>query len=120
MLFQGSFIRVFDNSGARLVKCIHVCRFAVACPGSTVIVVVRVAYPHRRIKKGDIFRAVIVQLRAPAYRFSNYFTIFGQNAVVLLKKGDDVPLSTRVSRFVFEEVRTRGFYRLSALALGLL
>jgi len=120
MIFKGSFLRVFDNSGARVVKCIHVCKFSIGGPGIAIIVVVRSAQPNKRVKKGDIFRACLIQLRAPARRFSSYFTVFSQNAVVLLKKGDDIPHATRVSRFVFEEVRSRGFYKLSTLALGLL
>jgi ribosomal protein L14 len=118
MLFKGSFCRVLDNSGARLVKCIHIFRFRVARPGVRVMITIRDAVSDKKVKKGDVFAAVVAQAVRPYPRFSRVSFSFLTNSVVLLKKGDTVPLSSRIPHFVSEEVKTRGYYKISSLALG--
>lgn len=119
MLFKGSFCRVLDNSGARLVKCIHIFRFRTARSGVRIMVTIRDAASDKKVKKGDIFAAVVSQTVRAYPRFSGLSFSFLTNSVVLLKRGDTVPLSSRIPHFVSEDVRTHGYYKISSLALGI-
>ncbi len=55
---------VADNSGAKKVSCIRVLggtRRRYAGVGDIVIVAVKEALPHSKVKKGDVMRAVVVR-----------------------------------------------------------
>lgn len=120
MLFKGSHLRVVDNSGVRLAKCIHIFKTPVARPGSLIVVSIRKVHPSRRVKKGEVYPAVVVQSKFASRKFSSSFTSFNQNSIVLLKKGDVLPYANRISHFIAEEVRFKGFYKIASLAPGLL
>jgi ribosomal protein L14 len=55
---------VADNSGAKKVSCIRVLggtRRRYARVGDIIIVAVKEALPHSKVKKGDVMRAVVVR-----------------------------------------------------------
>ena len=64
MIQVESTLQVADNSGAKKVACIKVIggshrRYATV--GDTIMVSVKEAIPHSKVKKGDVMRAVIVR-----------------------------------------------------------
>ena len=57
---------VADNSGAKKVACIRVLggtRKRYARVGDIIIVAVKEALPHSKVKKGDVMRAVVVEVK---------------------------------------------------------
>ena len=76
MIREQTNLDVADNSGARTVQCIRVLggtRRRTAGVGDIIVVAVKDAIPDRRVKKGDVQKAVVVRTRkevAPRRRYS--------------------------------------------------
>ncbi len=117
---KGALCLVADNSGARLVKCIEIYKRKVAKPGNLLIVTVKKVFPGKKIKKGLVCKAVAVRFKKNFKRGSQYTVKYNQNSVVLLKKGDNVPMGTRVNGSVFFELRKEGFLKIVSLASSLI
>jgi large subunit ribosomal protein L14 len=120
MIQMQSLVSVADNSGAKKVQCIKVlggskrmCSFV----GDTIVVSVKEAVPHSRVKKGDVHKAVIVRTAFPISREDGSKIMFDDNAVVLLD-GEEEPFGTRVFGPVTRELRARGFTKILSLAPG--
>lgn len=109
---------IVDNSGGRTAICINVYGSKFAKPGSLIILSIRSNKLISKVKKGNIFRGVVVQLKKTVFRKSGYTISFNKGAVVLLKKLERTPIGNRVSRYMFQEVRNH-FGRVASLGLGL-
>ncbi len=108
-----------DNSGAKVVECIHVDGGSVVkCAGvsDTITVVVKQAIPGGgKVKKSEVHKAVIVRTKKNSRRKDSSYVSFQTNAVVLIdKKG--MPIGTRVFGAVAREVRDAGYLRIASLA----
>lgn len=91
-------LKVADNSGARLVECIKVLggsKHKVAKIGDTIVVTVKEAIPRGKVKKGDVYKAVIVRTKAGVKYNDGSLIRFDSNSVVLLT-AQGQPLGTRV------------------------
>jgi large subunit ribosomal protein L14 len=119
MIQQESNLRVADNTGARVVRCIRVLggsRKRYGRVGDVIVVTVKQAAPNASIKKGEIARAVIVRT-AQAYRRVDGSSIrFDDNAAVLLDGSGVNPRGTRIFGPVARELREKGFMRIISLA----
>ncbi len=109
---------VADNSGARRVQCIKVLggskrRFAGV--GDIIVVSVKEAAPRGRVKKGDVYSAVVVRTAKGVRRPDGSLIKFDSNAAVLLNnKGE--PIGTRIFGPVTRELRTEKFMKIVSLA----
>lgn len=113
---------VADNSGAHKVMCIRVNgstgrRYAGV--GDLIKVAVKEAAPDGKIKKGEVFLAVVVRSKQGVRRPDGSRLRFDDNAVVLLN--DQLqPLGTRVFGPVCRELRTEKFMKIVSMALEVL
>lgn len=117
MVQKQTYLRVADNSGAKLMQVIHVHgstgkRFARI--GDTVKCAVKVATPGGAVKKGDVVTAVLVRAKKEQRRSDGSYIRFGQNAGVLVK--DKEPVGTRIFGPVARELRARGYLKIVSLA----
>ncbi|MBG76301.1 MAG: 50S ribosomal protein L14 [Alphaproteobacteria bacterium MarineAlpha5_Bin12] len=111
-------IDVADNSGARKVQCIKVLggskkRFATI--GEIITVSVKNAIPKGKVKKGDVYKAIIVRTRKDFARDDGSSIRFDNNAVVLLDKQEE-PIGTRIFGPVTRELRSKKFMKIISLA----
>ena len=118
MIQVQSNIGVADNSGARKVQCIKVLggskkRFARI--GDIVVVSIRDAIPKGKVKKGDVYRALIVRTKKDYSRKDGSTIRFDKNAVVILDKQDE-PIGTRIFGPVTRELRSKKFMKIISLA----
>ena len=109
---------VADNSGARVVQCIKVLggshrRYANI--GDVVKVSVKEAIPRGKVKKGEVFNAVIVRSRKGVRRPDGSVVRFDGNAAVLLNSQHQ-PIGTRIFGPVTRELRTGNFMKIVSLA----
>lgn len=117
MVFVGSRLKIIDNSGARIVECIKVLgnKGTVGYAGSTVVVSVKAVNPRKRLKRGEIYRAVLVATKKPPVRANGFTVSFSANCAVLINnKG--VPLATRLLAPVMLEVREKGFSKVLSMS----
>ena len=111
-------LNVADNSGARKVLCIRVLggtRKRYAGIGDVVVVTVKEAIPHAKVKKGDIMTAVIVRTKKEMKRMDDTWVKFDENAAVILSQAGE-PIGTRIFGPVARELRNQGFMKIISLA----
>ena len=118
MIQMQSILDVADNSGARKVMCLKVLggsKRRYASVGDIIVVSVREAQPHSRVKKGQVSRAVVVRTKKEYSRLDGSAIRFDENAAVLLNSQGE-PRGTRIFGPVGRELRESGFMRIVSLA----
>jgi len=118
MIQMQSNLEVADNSGARRVQCIKVLGGSgrmIAGVGDVIVVSVKEAIPRGKVKKGDVYRAVIVRTASEIRRKDGSVIRFDKNAAVLLNKQNE-PIGTRIFGPVTRELRSRNFMKIISLA----
>ena len=118
MIQMQSNLFVADNSGARRIQCIKVLggskrRFASI--GDVIVVSIKDAIPRAKVKKGKVFKAVIVRTSKEFTRNDGSTIRFDKNAAVLLDKQEE-PIATRIFGPVTRELRTKKFMKIISLA----
>jgi large subunit ribosomal protein L14 len=111
-------LQVADNSGAREVMCIKVLggsKRRNAAVGDIIVVSIKDAIPRGKVKKGDVYRAVVVRTRKETYRPDGSAIRFDTNAAVLLNKQNE-PIGTRIFGPVTRELRNKQFMKIISLA----
>ena len=107
-----------DNSGARRVQCIKVLggsKRRYAGVGDVIKVSVKDAIPRGKVKKGEVYNAVVVRTRKGVRRKDGSLIRFDGNAAVLLNARLE-PIGTRIFGPVTRELRTSRFMKIIALA----
>ena len=92
-------LTVADNSGAKRLFCIRVLggtRRRYARVGDIIVVSVKEALPHSKVKKGDVMRAVVVRTAKETRRADGSYIKFDDNSAVLINPQGD-PIGTRIS-----------------------
>ena len=118
MIQMQSMLDAADNSGARRLMCIKVLggsRRRYAGIGDIIKVAVKEAIPRGRVKKGEVYSAVIVRTRKGVRRADGSQIRFDRNAVVLLNSQLQ-PIGTRIFGPISRELRTGNFMRIISLA----
>jgi large subunit ribosomal protein L14 len=113
-----SILEVADNSGARKLMCIKVLggshrRYAGV--GDIIKVSIKEAIPRGKVKKGDVYNAVVVRTRKGVRRPDGSVVRFDRNAAVLLNNQQQ-PIGTRIFGPVTRELRGEKFMKIISLA----
>ena len=118
MIQMQSMLDAADNSGARRLMCIKVLggsRRRYANIGDVIKVSIKEAVPRGKVKKGEVFNAVVVRTRKGVRRADGSTIRFDGNAAVLLDKQLQ-PVGTRIFGPVTRELRGEKFMRIVSLA----
>ena len=118
MIQMQSVLDAADNSGAKRMMCIKVLggshrRYAHV--GDVIKVSIKDAIPRGKVKKGEVFNAVVVRTRKGVRRPDGSVIRFDGNAAVLLDKQLQ-PIGTRIFGPVTRELRNDRFMRIVSLA----
>ena len=109
---------VADNTGAKSVLCIKVLggsKRRYASVGDVIKVSIKEAAPRGRVKKGEIYSAVVVRTAKGIRRGDGSLIKFDGNAAVLLNNKLE-PIGTRIFGPVTRELRTERFMKIVSLA----
>lgn len=118
MIQMQSMLDAADNSGARRLMCIKVLggsKRRYAGIGDVIKVTIKEAIPRGKVKKGDVYDAVVVRTRKGVRRPDGSLIRFDGNAAVLLDKQLN-PVGTRIFGPVTRELRGDKFMRIVSLA----
>lgn len=118
MIQMQSTLNAADNSGAKRVQCIKVLggskrRYAEI--GDIIKVTVKDAIPRGKVKKGEVYNAVVVRTRKGVRRPDGSLIRFDGNAAVLLNTKLE-PIGTRIFGPVTRELRSERFMKIVSLA----
>ncbi|MBT3346911.1 MAG: 50S ribosomal protein L14 [Thiotrichales bacterium] len=118
MIQMQSTLGVADNSGAKKVMCIKVLggsKRRYAGIGDVIKVSVKEALPRGKVKKGDVYNAVVVRTRKGVRRNDGSLIRFDGNAAVMLNSKHE-PIGTRIFGPVTRELRNKKFMKIVSLA----
>ena len=118
MIQEESYLKVADNTGAKMLKTIRVLggsRRKYGNIGDVVVASVRKAAPGGSVKKGDVVKAVIVRSVRGVRRGDGSYVRFDENAAVIIKE-DKNPRGTRIFGPVARELRDKDYMKILSLA----
>jgi large subunit ribosomal protein L14 len=118
MIQMQTSLDVADNSGAKKVMCIKVLggshrRYAGI--GDIIKVSIKDAIPRGRVKKGEVYNALVVRTSKGVRRPDGSLIRFDGNAAVILNNNLQ-PLGTRIFGPVTRELRGDKFMKIISLA----
>ncbi|MGB5211038.1 MAG: 50S ribosomal protein L14 [Gammaproteobacteria bacterium] len=118
MIQMQTVLTAADNSGARRIQCIKVLggsKRRYAGVGDIIKVSVKDAIPRGKVKKGEVYNAVVVRTRKGVRRPDGSLIRFDGNAAVLLNARLE-PIGTRIFGPVTRELRSGSFMKIVSLA----
>ena len=118
MIQMQTSLDIADNSGAKKVMCIKVLggshrRYAGI--GDIIKVSVRDAIPRGKVKKGEVYNALVVRTRKGVRRADGSSIRFDGNAAVILN-AQLQPIGTRIFGPVTRELRGEKYMKIISLA----
>lgn len=118
MIQMQSNLSVADNSGAKRLMCIKVLggshrRYAGI--GDIIKVSVKDAIPRGRVKKGEVYNALVVRTSKGVRRADGSIIRFDGNAAIILNNNLQ-PIGTRIFGPVTRELRGEKFMKIISLA----
>ncbi len=118
MIQMQTVLDVADNSGARRLMCIKVLggsKRRYAGVGDVIKVSIKEAIPRGKVKKGEVYNAVVVRTAKGVRRPDGSVIRFDGNAAVLLN-AQLQPIGTRIFGPVTRELRGERFMKIISLA----
>ena len=118
MIQMRTLLHAADNSGAKTLMCIKVLggsRRRYASVGDVIKVSVKDAIPRGKVKKGEVYDAVVVRTAHGVRRPDGSLIRFDGNAAVLLTQKLE-PIGTRIFGPVTRELRNKGQMKIISLA----
>ncbi len=124
MIQVGTYLNVIDNSGAKNVCCIKICKGfknRKASIGDIILVSVKDLRKRRRsvskVKKGEILKALVVRTKENKKNIFSDRVQYLENAVVLLTLKDKY-IGTRIFGFLPASLRYTKYMRALSLSAG--
>ena len=118
MIQTQTVLQAADNSGAKRLFCIRVLggtKKKYATVGDIIVVSVKEAIPNTKVKKGEVYRAVVVRTKKEIGRPDGSYIRFDNNAAVLINPQGE-PIGTRIFGPVARELRAKKFTKIISLA----
>ncbi|WP_433927928.1 50S ribosomal protein L14 [Candidatus Carsonella ruddii] len=122
MIQEQTKLKVIDNSGGKIVKCIKVLNGSkkkIAKIGDVIKVVVKNCNFNSKVKKSQVLNAIIVRTKFPFKRKDGTYLSFSDNAVLLLNNLNQM-IGTRVFGCLAREIKFFHFKKLLSLSNELL
>lgn len=117
----GSRSKVIDNSGGVFSECIEIykaSKYRGARVGDLILVTLKRVIPNKKIKKGDLAKALIVRSKDNTIRYSSHRIKTNDSAIVLLNNNSLLPRAKRARSLVLSEVRNNLTSGLKVLAIA--
>ena len=118
MIQMQTMLNAADNSGARKMQCIKVLggsKRRYAAIGDIITVSIKDAIPRGKVKKGEVYNAVVVRTASGVRRPDGSSIKFDGNAAVILNNNLQ-PIGTRIFGPVTRELRSEKFMKIISLA----
>lgn len=126
MIQQETILKVVDNSGAKIVKCIKVLggfKKRYAKLGDIIVISVQQlrnkSKSTSKVLKGGVFRALVVRTKKRYKKQDGSLFLFEENAVALINKQGN-PIGTRILGPVPKTLKKKKFMKFVSLSIGLI
>ena len=118
MVYPQTILKCIDNSGALLVKCLRILGKSPRSkgfPGDFIIVSIKTYRPHRKVKKGEVYKGVLAMVGYRIKRYSN-ITVQCRSCSVVLLNQRNLPLGSRILYPVMRELRLNKHFKILSIA----
>ena len=118
MIQMQTYLKVADNSGAKVIQCFKVLGGSMrktANIGDVIVASVKSAAPGGVVKKKDVVKAVIVRSVSGVKRADGSYIKFDENAAVIIDNNKQ-PRGTRIFGPVAREIRDEGYTKIASLS----
>ena len=126
MIQQQTLLKVADNSGAKIVKCIKVLggfKKRYANLGDIIVVSVQQlrnkSKKTSKVLKGGVFRALVIRTKTRFKRRDGSSFLLNENSVTLLNKQGN-PVGTRILGPIPKTLKKKKFMKFASLSIGLI
>lgn len=119
MIQLRSMLKIADNTGGKMLQCIHVLGGSArryARLGDMIVGTVKSADPRKEVKKHDVLRAVVIRQRKEYRRSDGSYIRFDDNACVILEGKTKKPKGGRIFGPVAREIKEKGFQEVVGIA----
>lgn len=109
MVYIGSTLKCMDNSGALTVKCLKIYQKSFRGRGNvgdTILVSIKTYRPNRKVKKGEMYKGIIMRIKRNFKRYGEIY-LGSENNTVILLDNRSLPLGSRVLGPGMREVRKK-------------
>ena len=114
MIQNRSFLKLADNSGAKLVQCIKVYKTKKIEVGSVILVAIKQIRTQSKLKKGELYKAIVVRLNKLVSRKNGNYIKYSENAVILLNTKNEF-FGTRIVGPITNELRKKKLTKVLSL-----
>ena len=126
MVQQQTLLKVIDNSGATLAKCIKILgglKKKYAFIGDYITVSIKQlknkSKKISKVRKKEIYKALIIKTKTKILKKTGYAKMFTYNAVILLNKQKN-PIATRILTYVPTSLKKKKLQKIITLSMGLI
>lgn len=119
MIQLRTMVKIADNTGGKVLQCIHVLggsRKRYGRLGDIIVGTVKSAEPRKEVKKHDVVRALIIRQRKEYKRSDGTYVRFDDNACVILEGKTKKPKGGRIFGPVAREIKEKGFQEVVGIA----
>lgn len=106
MIFSESIFSAADNTGALILKCINVYNTKSrngSKPANLLLVLIKTLRLHRKVKVGDLKKALFVRGTKYVSRFTGMSVKFNTNSAIIVNE-KKIPLSGRIFGPIYKEL----------------
>lgn len=118
MIISETVLDVMDNSGGLLAKCFRIFGKKEGTIGSLLMVSIQSFRSGRKVKKGEVYKAIVIRTKVFFNRDTGTYFKFENNGLILWKRKEDGPVGTRLNSIIPLELRFKGFSKLILISEG--
>jgi len=119
MIQKNTLVRILDNSGGKMAKCIHVYNNTQGNIGDKILVSMRKIKQKMitlktkvRVENHIIYKGIIIHNKKGFFRKDNSFLLFNKNSIILLTRNTEKLICTRIYGTLVEELRNKKFMKI--------
>lgn len=117
MIQKETFLNVIDNSGGRVVKCIHVYKGRTGNIGDKILISMQKIKNKKKLSKLKIenhvlYKGLIIQTKKGILRNDGSKLVFNKNTIVLLTKLNEKMIGTRILCPLVKELKNKKFMKI--------
>lgn len=115
MIKEKTKFKLADNSGGKIAECFHIYKASYGFPGVYILLSIKSIKTQSKIKKGLIYKGLIIRTRFKFQRRNGTSIKFGDNGVVLLTKKNEL-ISNRIFGPIAIELRKKNLLKILSLS----
>lgn len=122
MIQKRTIIKINDNSGIKIGQCIKIYKKAFGKIGDKILISVKKVHLNKKnikIKKGDLFKAFIIQTKYKKATTIKNIIRFDNNCVIILNN-QSKPIGTRIFGPITSEFRKNKEFKIISLSSNIL